>query len=717
MMLRLCRIMPAGLTGAILACALVGGAAPSAMAQTIRVQSGEHADFTRLVLDIGATRDWRLERLGDTARLILDPPVDGFDISAVFDLIPRSRLAGLVASSELELVLACPCDIAASRYEQRYLVLDIRAGDAGGRAAARRDAAAQLPDMARLVLDRATAPAVGEPVNPLPSLAPSPSADPPNDGSEIDLQEAARIMSEQLARAAAAGLLQVGPGRPMTDADPLHDAAPRPGPAPSDPPLAPGDTVPGFPPDAPVRAETALDPGQPVSIFVQPPRDDLACRGEVWGLRDWSTGGPVQDGLGALRLALFDDRDQLQRDAVLALARHYIASGFGAEAAFWLGEIDDPPPTLGVLAALVDDRPGPHFPPEAALLACSDDELLWRYLDGALDPAAMTLEEAGRIQRATAVLPDGLRDQIAPRIARALHADGFVDQARNLRDMLWRADRMDAAALLRLDRDLGLAVTDAAGAQQVLADALRDPRGQATAAMAHAMQFDRDIGVPVRAPRLDAAEALLREQSIGPDTAALWHEVVLAHAALGDLDRMLGLLAADGLPDGARDDALTALFAARAAAGDTAALAILSYVHGATWQASGSQAGRARVAAMAALRAVGLNDAADILRAGQRVLTLPAGPENGGLADGSADADDSLRAAWARGDWSQLGELAAGAHRAIAARMAVGANMQPDPLARDLPRLRDRLSDSRALRDEIGALLAAPRPQPSGGLP
>ena len=148
---------------AVAASALLAVMSPQALAQTVRVQSGEHAEFTRLVLDIGAGRSWQLDPLGDTVRLRLDPPVDGFDISRVFDLIPRTRLAGLAVRDGLELTLACPCDIDASRYERRYLVLDIRPATDAALRDARRDAAARLPDMSRLLLGQTPALAPARP--------------------------------------------------------------------------------------------------------------------------------------------------------------------------------------------------------------------------------------------------------------------------------------------------------------------------------------------------------------------------------------------------------------------------------------------------------------------------------------------------------------------------------------------------------------------------
>jgi hypothetical protein len=690
----------------------------SVAAQTIPVRSGEHDGFTRLVLDIGPDRQWRLEGEGPVRRLVLDPPVGGFAIGQVFDLIPRTRLAALAADDGLVLSLACPCDVAASRYQDRYLVLDIRPAAEGQprpdaapdpEAEARRAAAAALPDMARL-LTRPT----GPDLRPGPAVdrdpAPAPGSDPgPDPGSgttapavAIDLDEAARIMAEQLARAAAAGLLDAAPGRPMADADPADLAPPPPPPVTPAPVTSPAAQVPA---SLPIRAETAIDAALHHALGAEPQQNRLACRGEAMLIGPPASGGGVQVGLGALRLALYDARDVLQRDAVLALAGHYLAHGFGAEAAFWLGQIDAPPPDLVALAGLVDGRPGPHFPPEPDATLCSDDEFLWRYLDGAFADTALTAEQAGRLQRATAALSPVLRDQLVPRVARALQADGHPDSARNLRDMLARGGRVAAPELLRLDLDLGLAGPGDPEARDALALALRDDGGDPVTAIAHALAFDREAGLPPDPVRLAAAEALLRENGGGADTPGLWQELILAQAARGDLGRVIELLAEPRVTPERRDAALTRLLADRLAAADTAALYLVARVHGADWQARGSEAGRLRVAVMAQLRSAGFPAAADALRAGQRVLTLPAGP-----GDAPTEAE-RLAAAWQAEDWQSLGALAGGPHRAIATRMAEGpASPPPSADPPDLPALAARLADSRALRAEIAALLAQPTP-------
>jgi len=688
----------------------LSGLAQIAAAQTVPVRSGEHAGFSRLVLDIGAERDWRLEGEGESRRLVLDPPVAGFATDGVFELIPRDRLAGLVAGEGLELRLACPCPVEATRYQARYLVIDIRDPVPGAitedvtevRQAERLAAAERLPDMTRLLTGARVGPGAQD-IGPAmaPQTAPAPPA------GNVDLETAARLMAEQLARAAASGLLDAAPGRPMTDADPRQAPSPDP-----DPDRGAGADVPeAHSPALPLRAGTAFDAAlRAASVPVQT-RAAPICPEAPPPIAAWSASGRFDQGLGPLRLALFDARDRLQRDAVILLARHYLYYGFGAEAAFWLGQIDAPPPELAVIAGLVDGMPGPHFPPEPDPLICSDEDLLWRYLDDALGTSPLTETEVGRLQRVTAALPQALRDQIAPRVARRLQADGFGHAARNLRDLLWRAGTLPRNALHRLDLELGLVPGGPEAMRAALGVALRDDGADPVGAMAQAMAFERSLGATIPAGRVVAAEALLRETGIGPDTAPLWHEIVLARARAGEIAPMLDLLSREGLTEDDRMRTLTDLFADRAEAGDTPTLYILARLFGDAWVADGSEAGRARVAAIARLRAAGLIDAAEGLRAGQRLLILPARPAP------PPHPQDMLRSVWHSGDWPRLAAGALPPHAGIAARMVDAPAAEAPAFSNEgeaaLSVLVARIADSRALRDEVAALLAAPAPAPT----
>ncbi len=803
---------------AFLAALAAAPAAPAA-GQVLRVEAGEHDGFTRLVIPIGADRDWTLEPLDATWRLDLAPPVDGFDLSRSFDLIPRTRVAELAQDgSSLSVRLACPCGIEAFRYRDRFLVLDVaetQVPEADGPAAARsrtrrnaerQETAAALPDLARLLTARRdpgfdpNAGAVAAPEGPFPQGVgpeteapiarrvdhdgPPPTAVPRQ--ADVDLEEAARIMAEQMARAAAAGLLDAAPGRPLQDGDPMPSAAPpvpaapEPAGAPSPssaippagqilrpeahPPAAPaataGATAPergpvesaGIPPAAPsgrhetdgaaltampdevvrdrdepspppaIRARTAFDLA--LSPLPDPGAEQtrLACTGDATGMAGWSD-GPLHDGLGALRRAVFDDRDRLDRAATISLARHYLHHGFGAEAIFWLSQLPEPPADLLALGRLIEGFGQDAYPLATDPARCSDEEFLLRYLSGAVD-GSLTQGQADRLQLAYAGLPEALRHRFGADLARRLAADGRTGTARNVRDMLERSGRTPAEVLV-LDLDLGASAgtspadtAEVDRARRILSGAIRDDGASPADTMAHALALDRSAGRRPDPVRVTAAEALLRETPVGRTSDRLWHELAAARARMGQVDTAIAMLRSGR---GTRDAevwqrALTEVIADRVASEDTAALLILSHLFGTRWDAGGSEAGRIRVAAADRLRTAGLGEAAALLEANGPGLVLPS---RGTEAPGGRTAEE----AWADADWAQAARLHTGAPAEVARRMAdraaarasLAAEPGPDASAPglagsggpvELEAIAAALEDTRVLRDAIVDLLA-----------
>lgn len=96
------------------------------LAEPIVVLSGEHDTFTRLVMRLPVDVEWRIEENAQNRTLLVSDFNDGFDLSSAFEIIPRTRLKALVArDSQLELQLACDCQIEAFLEQNRFLVIDI----------------------------------------------------------------------------------------------------------------------------------------------------------------------------------------------------------------------------------------------------------------------------------------------------------------------------------------------------------------------------------------------------------------------------------------------------------------------------------------------------------------------------------------------------------------------------------------------------------------
>ncbi len=708
---------------AIIAIFMLG--ATGAVAQTLRVQSGDHVGFTRLVLPIGTDREWSIEQQENNDWLLsLSPSVDGFDTSGAFELIQRNRLEGLVASESLTLELACDCAISSFRHQGQYLVIDIADPDPEAPLAdepetvettdARQRSADALPNLAALLGAPAQLPLLSEVTPELPAIDEPELA--PEAAPNPRLEEAAEIMAEQLARAAASGLLDSSLGESYAFGDPIperpeelpHNANQLDTPEPPTPELVTAPTPPeptDSPADLPIRTQTAIDPRLVIDLPLTPAGPEEACQNTPFDARDWADTTSFEQDLGALRLALYDDRDELSEEAAQDLALYYLYHGFGAEARHWLNQLREPPEDVLHVASLVDGAQTARFLEVESPADCSQGELLWRYYGGAI-MVDLTNDDLAAIQRAYAELPTHLRDLIGPRLARTLHDDRHGPAARNIRDILARGGRVSDAVLQLLDLDLGLSPAGSSGeTRNALTDMLMTNESDPVATMAQALAFDRQAGVRPTLTRLTAAEALLRETGDGPETDRLWQEILLGHASLGSLDTALAMIGNPERDGTARETALTALISERVAVRDTAGLLVLAHSYGREWRPQGSDAGRAQVSAIALLREAGLYEAAQILRDVRRPLILPA-PQ-----DAEGEEPDQLLQAWENGNWPELAELHNGPHGDIATRMLERGGEESASPPQDLAALDAVVTDSRNLRQTVTELLARPTPQ------
>ena len=76
------------------------------------VTTGEHLDFTRIVVTLAAPTDWRLGRVADGYTLSVDQQDLEYDLSEAFKRIPKTRIADVAqvpATSDLHIVAACAC--------------------------------------------------------------------------------------------------------------------------------------------------------------------------------------------------------------------------------------------------------------------------------------------------------------------------------------------------------------------------------------------------------------------------------------------------------------------------------------------------------------------------------------------------------------------------------------------------------------------------------
>lgn len=504
-----------------------------ALAQQVTVQSGDHDGFTRLVAAIGAGRDWATTRSDRELRIAFSPDSPTFDLSRVFDLISRDRLRSIENDNGLVLVLACDCTVEITRYQDRYAVIDI-SDDPYLPPAPPPPSLAELP----LFTGRVSAPAL--PAVPLPDPAaiaePTPLPTPP-----FAIEDAGSLLAEQLARAAAAGLLDPAPNQPLSTADPVA-ASPDPVARDQSVPVIPETEPPSAPP--PILAANAYDLNiaeTPGRLVVSTATTCIAA--PVRPIGAWTGDFSFLNGLGRLRARVFDDRGTLDAANALELAELYLVHGFGAEAAFWLGEMASPPAFHTALAHFLDHRAEGVFGAFEDHDLCQPQLLLWLFLS---DPEARPLEEVTvAILAQYFALPVSLRDALGPDLARAFVRAGREGAALEVREALARGGRLSPRDLAFLDLEL----PGVPPPSQVEIDPANAGTQQVEPALTHRLMTQiRRTGV-ANPEDLVAADALVLETRPALRQGGLRHAAALGHALVGDIEGTLSHLALNGQRD------------------------------------------------------------------------------------------------------------------------------------------------------------------------
>jgi hypothetical protein len=525
--------------------------ATAAQTQDIPVQSGDHGGFTRLVAAIGSDRDWQVMRDGRRLTISFTPAATGFDLSEVFTLITRDRVADVQSDAGLVIELGCDCSVDITRYLGRYAVIDV--SDTPYQPPAEPGPALDLP-----AFDLATT------HEPPASLTPLAAPEPPALSPTFDMEEAAAIMAEQLARAAAAGLLDAAAAEPLSAADPIPPAQDAPDPLhdqpqdstaePEHPATTPShaDQSPQQPP--PVLAATAYDLNTgnwPDRLLASAPVNCLAAPARP--IADWQGELSFLNALGRARTHLYDDRGALNDRAALDLAELYLLHGFGAEALFWLTERRRSSAFHMAMAHYLEHGAAGQFGSFADHELCPQELALWLFLT---DPDAPRPGEETRrgILARYFEMPTPLRDLIGPDLARAFLAVDDDGAALEIRETLVRGGRLSPQDMAFLDAHVP-------GSPQPSASALHPANAGSTRAdSALTLRlFSRIEAQGAAWPEdLVAADALIRESDPALSEGGLRHAAALGHALAGDVDVALLHLA----PNGQRDaEAIRPVFA------------------------------------------------------------------------------------------------------------------------------------------------------------
>lgn len=698
-----------------------------AMAQPARVISGEHSDFTRLVVELPAASGWTVGRTamgyGFTTAATTQP---GYDLSRVWDRIPRSRLQALRVDAEsgaLLLALACDCHVFPFEYQPGMVVLDIRNGPAPpGSEFESRLAPTSLPppEQPPLLLAAPVFDWLGQPRIPL-GLGTDDSLPLPLRLESATLGPLRDELLMQLSRGAVDGVVDIVlPGKTAgADLESMGDLSGA---------LIRIGELPGLEVGGAWSVEEGVADGCIPDTTI-----DLAS---------WGEGRPPLDLLVEARADLYTEFDSPSPDALLRAVQAHLYLGFGAEARQYgaLLSATDADPQLAPLLSMTRLIDGDSDPtsPFATMLGCDGSAALWAALAHSDLPTGAEVD-ADAIVRSFQALPPHLRRHLGPRLATLL-LPRDPDAARIVRDAVERTPDVPAGTVALID---AAAELQAMRPEAALghAEAAVVANGSGLAGLVALVEAHFQSGVPLSPdvaesltalrdvaeedrPRHDRAmilalalsgqveQAYALAGSDHPDLADLWQALArhaddsafLAHAVLRptddqpSVDTKVGLeiavrLADLGFPEAAAvwlgpiDSTAASERRMVAAAAELA----LGNARGALQLLSGLTGPEVSAQQAAAYQQLGAYDAA------RQVL------------DSAGQAEASARLAAWDADWAGLAANGSAKWAEAATRVTPPQSVAAGPLAEG----QAALDDSAAARTAISALLAeVPQPSP-----
>lgn len=458
-----------------------------AQAETARVSSGEHTDFSRLVITLEAASEWRFGRTADGYALSFQREGISFDTAAVFARIPKTRIGAVrqdPEASRLHVSAQCECHATAFEFRPGIIVVDVRNGPPEA------DSPFEKP-----VADREGGKQSVSGRQPIPALA----------GEDRMRDELLRELSLGAARGVVEMALMPGQGE-----------------------ASPGPQAFGMM----IGAETGFAPRQGGGGEAE--ASDPGCiEDAVLAIESWGGVGEPLSQLAEARQLLVGELDKPEARGVILAAQMFIHLGFGAEAQQVIRTLakDDPGRELLLaLGGLVDGRgdPAGTF---SGMEACDTSAALWAILGRNQLRPSERIASASAL-RAFAALPVHLRQHLSIPLAQRFLEQGDAEAARRVKNtLIWSVDSTDPAVQFV---QAALSDTDKAAAFAEIAAADRAREPEALIALVEA-RFEQRAAIE---PELVTEIAAVR-QSLRTDAArsiAMARALALAQALAGDFD-------------------------------------------------------------------------------------------------------------------------------------------------------------------------------------
>ncbi len=520
----------------ILITVLIWAACP-AFPRPAVITAGEHAGFTRVVIQFGAPIDWHLGREPQGYRLRIVPKAPTYDLKNVFNLIGKTRLTAAAVDPEtgdLRLNLSCRCF--AMPYEERpgVVVVDLRDGDAP--AGSSFELPLDKPAVAHISADIDSAQHYPQPtfnwsIWSLPTAVSLPVAPDPNPQLpplNPSLNPLRSSLIQDLSRGASQGLVDMVV--PDQTAPPPTDGK-------------------ALPPQIEIGVQDHL-----ITRQKDRPGPALAAQGGAcWSddqldIAAWAGQQPVAAQMGPQRKGLIAEFDTPDPVAVTRAVRFDLFLGFGAEARSLIRTFspDNPDAALwSSMARIMDTAPDPT-PAFVGMEDCPTAAALWATLSRPHTLPRSPLAKAA-VLRGFSALPPHLRQLLGPDLVDRFLQANDMTLATALFDAILRDPSVQSPAIVIMQSKMNQALGKTDRAISKISDLAKSPGPSAAEGLATLIEEEAPLGHPITFAQVQALEAYLLERRGGPDAPRFQRALILARAASGDFDSAFKNL--DSAPD------------------------------------------------------------------------------------------------------------------------------------------------------------------------
>lgn len=483
----------------------------TASAQALRVRSGEHDGYTRVVVQVPVGTNWTLSQSPNGAQLSVAIDDVTFDTRSVFDRLSGNRLKALTQAKlggSLDMAFGCDCMATAFLHRQSMVVIDI-----APKANAHSVAALPIPPLSP------------QTPNPLPDAIPATQLALPLlqlDQSGVENRLMSRILQGADRDVVDLELAKVG-DRPSTGLGPLRANA-------------------EF--TANLQLRSILDEVRGLEALELPqlePRAECITDSEL-GFASWPGEKPFSTQVAALRAGLFQEFDRVDEARALRLARLYTYHGFGVEALQVLDLMAETSPgaeRISAIAHAMDGFAAPRSNPFAGQQRCYGMSALWALISEGELAADAHLDV---IEQSFGRLPRHLRTHLGAALADILVDAGELEASRRILRSVERVLDQGSADVTLAKAEIAAAAGKTEKAEALLSEVASAPTTTSEAPIALARLIEKrwsDRGA-VSPADLDLAASYARElrrSDMGPMMART-HTLALALSQ--DFENALG---------------------------------------------------------------------------------------------------------------------------------------------------------------------------------